>query len=117
RWPATQRAAGVRRRFARQALVQPGAEPVDVAALVDVEPLLLLRRSVPRGPERDLGIRESGLRPLDPRDAEIEQLDPGWRVLRGLRIAGEEQVAGFHVAVNDARGVHGRERVGRLEQD
>ena len=99
------RAVGVERPAAGQALVEHHAERVDVARGGGRLALGLLRGEVLRGADHLTGLRQRH-RVAGPGDAEVGDLHGA--------VGGDEQVGGLHVAVHDAQLVGGGHAVGRL---
>ena len=96
------------RAAAGERLVRDDAQRVDVGRRGRRVPARLLRREVLHRAHHLAG---RGQRNLvgDPGDAEVGDLDPA--------IRRDQQVAGFDVAVHEARGVGGVQRVGGLRDD
>jgi len=98
------------RRVSGETAEHDRAERVDVGARVDRPPAHLLGRHVRGRPDEHAGGGDLGGHG-SARDAEVEQLD-------GVEpVADEEQVRGLQVAVDDAAGVRGCERVGDAARD
>ena len=116
------RSVATKRRPAGGHLVEHDAEAEDVAARVDLQSPRLLRRHVLRRAHHEPGRR---VRP-DGRDS-LGRLARGGPFLLNLRepevhelrvaVLTHHDVFGFHIAMDDAGGVRGSERIGDLARD
>ncbi len=114
--PEVDRRAGLEGPLPREALEEDDAERVDVGAPVHV--VLgadLLRGHVVGGADRVAGARQAVRGALVPREPEVRDARPP--ALPALVGAGEDQVRGLEVAVDDARAVRGVHGVGDLAQE
>src|SRR5262249_38663467 len=112
-----QRGRTERRWLTGEALVEHATQREQVAAVIDLEALLLLGRHVAARAEGRVGVGEPRFRPFDARYAEVEQLDV---IVRGATLVSElleEDVAWLEIAMNDAGGVHGSQRVAHLQSN